>query len=130
MANTKKDLPPDFNGIILLAIKKDGGGYEKGDVLYTWPHTATPSERELNHPDWRVMYVDGMTMADAEIYLNPLREIDGRTIIKHFRRGVAFDKVKLDKDKVKDMFVKSDIDDMKKVKEIPPTPQPDVIEVT
>lgn len=130
MANTKKELPPDFNGVILLLIDKNKGEYTKGDVLCAFPHTVTPTERELNNPNWRVIYVDGMTMADTEEYTNPMLEIDKRTIVRHFRRGVAFDNKELDKDKVKDVYIKADMDKIKKIKEIPPTPQPDVIEVT
>lgn len=130
----KKNLPPDFNGVIFVIMDKaDHHSYEKGDVITVWPHTHEPSKKELNNKDWRLIYVDGMTMADAQEYLDPLVEIDGRTIVEKFRRKLKFKVSELDKDKIKDKikdeFVKSEIDLMKDIKQIPllEVPMPEVI---
>tara|TARA_R110000772_G_scaffold33324_5_gene81205 strand:+ start:93 stop:476 length:384 start_codon:yes stop_codon:yes gene_type:complete len=124
----KTDLPPTFSGVCMVIIRVDHCGYHAGDVIDVMPADVDLSTLVTENPDWSVVYVDKMTMKQAEKYTQPLRQIDRRT--KIFRRAVGFDEAKLkleDFTKIKD---KTKFEKLDKVKEVPPTIQPDRVRIT
>ena len=124
----KNDLPQNFKGVCMVIIRVDHCGYHAGDVIDVMPYDVDLSTDVTENPDWSVVYVDKMTMAQAEKYILPLRQIDRRT--KIFRRAVGFDETKLkleDFTKIKD---KTNFEKLDKVKEVPPTIQPDLVRIT